>query len=493
MKAVWRTVLFVFLILSLSACATLHKRGEKYLEQGAYAEAISIYERILNTNPRDEEAGAGLRRARLGWISQKLLEVRFLRLAENHIKSLDLLLDIYEKEIGWSVFPIGPEAFTQEEETEFAQRGVSFEVGRSLNHAHPLRAQYLLNRYKIFFQTKNAKKELDSLRERTHEAGLSRCKEDYSTLTDEQYFYGTFIGNLCNVWGFESPGLEKQYASAKDLFYTAVEAESSAVGLPKTYESELNNIFLARLRNTPWYDKDSTKVLKLDLAGNFIYSHARKHVTLKHSYTVSVPYTVSWKEKKPSPQEIEAGKKTPLILRIATSVLDGGASRVTRDNGDGTVTVTETRYRDEPRQTDYNATEHTEEFSFALTAKGVLHSAGLELAQNASESVTSIEHNNRMPNIGLLPKKAELIGEVNWLNTQATKLADRYERTLIETWDDMYCGGAQYDADTGQEVEYLFRCLKIYKSSPSIRYENWFEANIGLSIDETRAVVGDVF
>ncbi|MDB2426188.1 hypothetical protein N9W41_01450, partial [bacterium] len=137
-------ILVTFLTIG---CSTLHDKAQKHLTNESYDQAIGVYQDILRYDPKDRGALAGLTKARVGWIGKKLIQVRLLRLAGNHRKSLDLLLSIYSNENAWGVFPTGAAAFTQEEESHFAQKSIKFVVLKSLKKNKPLKAQFYLEKY----------------------------------------------------------------------------------------------------------------------------------------------------------------------------------------------------------------------------------------------------------------------------------------------------------------------------------------------------------
>lgn len=487
---------FLLVILTVS-CSSLSKKAEELLKNESYTEAIEVYQEILRSDSQDEEALAGLRKAQLGWISQKLIEVRLLRLAGNRLKSLDLLREIYVNESQWSLFPKGAATFTQKEESGFAQESVEYLVQEAVADEHPLRAQFYLDRYGTFFQSKKAEKQFNQMQSHVKQSGTKQCLIFSASLSPEQFYYGRFVRQFCQVWNLRQPSLKKQVRTLRGELYSTIDLVDKTKGMTENFSLKLRNALVQKLKSSPWYDEKSGKNIKLTLAGQYDYNHAKHLETLKHSYSVSIPYQVERIEQKSDPKK-QSGFDAALDLAVATtnmmSVLSGQkiSSSYSRDNGDGTITVTETKYRQEPRATTYSAVSHQETFQLALALSGPLGSGHLDTAHNASDRNTSIEHHNNMPDIGLTPQRARLVGQVDWLEAKVDVFAENFESQLNEAWDQLYCKDSLGEMSSAKTLEAMFRCLRIRHTEVPVTISQWFKANIGLSFNEAEKVVSGV-
>ncbi|TSA04206.1 MAG: hypothetical protein D4R81_02210, partial [Nitrospiraceae bacterium] len=118
-----RLLLLLLVVGSLFlGCNQLHRDAQTLMEGENYGDAAKVYERILKVDPSDAKAIVGLKKARLGWIDKKLLDVRMLRLAEQAGPASELLKQIIKSEREWQFYPEGAVQYTQEEETQYAVR-----------------------------------------------------------------------------------------------------------------------------------------------------------------------------------------------------------------------------------------------------------------------------------------------------------------------------------------------------------------------------------
>ncbi|MDA8794080.1 hypothetical protein N9N67_12595, partial [Bacteriovoracaceae bacterium] len=483
--------------LILVACSSLHKQAKKHLADESYTEAMSVYKKILESNTNDEEATAGLREARTGWLNQKLVEVKFLRLSGDRQTSLELLYDLYQKENSWKLFLIGPSANYQKKEINFALIYISKLVSTALSEKKPLKAQFILDKYRNFYQSESAQVNYNSLQGQVKTSGIKQCRDLSSKLTKEQFYYGSFVAKFCNVWNLKKPNLLRQIRKIRGKLYSSIKLESMNSNLPPGHVKKLNEYLLKGLKKTPWYTKSGKNILKLSLDGKYKYTHSREEKSLKHSYLVSIPYTEERIEKK-SVDDKKSNFGAALELTSATvdlmTTLSGGKtdSSHTTDNGDGTVTVHETKYREEPREAKYIATEHTEVFNVSFSLTGLFNHESLEIFHDKSDWKSSIQNNNSMPEIGLKRTKADLIGKAYWFDQQSRVVADTLEIKLNDTWDSLYCNDEFIDKKNNKLIESMFRCLKVRDDDIPKEFENLFELSIGLTIHDANKVVDRV-
>lgn len=491
------SLVLLFIIFNLG-CSTLHKSAKEFLEEKSYQDAINVYNEILNKDSSDEEALIGLKKAQLGWLGQKLIEVRLLRQSGNHKKSLNLLLEIYNRQNIWSVYPLGAVAFTQKEETHFALTSVVKVVDSATKDKKPLRAQLYLDRYKLFFQSDKAQSKYKKLQSSVKKSGLEYCRGAYSSLKNNEYYYGSFINNLCLTWNQKKPNLKKQVMHIQGKLYGKVELDLDFPDLPKPLAKTIKHKLEESFKNTPWYKKSASNILNIRLKGNYSYKHDKSPETLQHSYQVRVPYKNKYIEDKDSdedkPDFLKAMDAVVSISRAVASLSGSyeGNSTYKRDNHDGTVTVYETKYYNEPRVTSYSAIKHTEFFKGDVVLKTNLDNDEIDISYNMEDRNISVEHSNNSPDIGLSPKSADLIGESEWFNILTTPLIERFNSHLVAAWDTKFCD-SDFDFNSShQPVESMFRCLKVRKENVPLNILSWFESSHGVSYHEANEVLGEI-
>ncbi len=477
---------FVCATLLLCGCTSLQEQADELLQQGSYSEALSAYDQVLQNNPKNYKARAGQRRARLGWINRKLIEVRKLRLANNQTESVEVLLDVFENQKVWKLNPIGNVAFTQKEESHWASVSVTQLIESSLRERKPLRAQYLLSRYQVFFQNKEASVAAKHLQVKTRLLATNNCRSASKALKKNQYFYGQFVERFCQHWNLPPPDLSRLQKNFKSETYSRVSVNSdTAQGFPKTFNLDLENRLQNRLQDSPWYEPSSERILNLQFIGDYKYEHSSEDTVLTHSYTESVPYEVSRIETKNSDnKKRDSGLVTG--IKIAGMILaaiagDFGSER-REDNGDGTVTVYETHYRDEVRTANYPATAHLERFQTRMALQGRVNRWPLQVVRNEEDTHNSVSHTNTMTGIGLFPRKVQLEGPDTWVQNQRQELSIQFERNLKEIWQDRYCRSRRFNGQSSWQIERAFRCIQVPNAPTPVGFARWFKSQYGLEL-----------
>src|SRR5690606_31551374 len=117
------------------------------------------------------------------------------------------------------------------------------------------------------------------------------------------------------------------------------------------------------------------------------------------------------------------------------------------------------------------------------------HKGELRLAHGDAKKVTSVEHNNHNPSVGLYSQKADIMAEATWVTRQATILGRSLEGSLTEKWSNEYCVG---NIINRAAVEAMFRCLEIKGSDPGRHVSGWFQSKLGLSYPKALEVVNSL-
>ena len=286
------TPLIIFCLftgLALVGCTSLNEKAEKLMHEKSYEDAERIYQQILRKHPQDVDAIVGLKRAREGVISSELLLVRRDRLSGNSTQAFEQLRSILERLKAWQVYPTGAVAFTQNEEMDYAVRDLSQRTGELLSQNHPLKAAYLLDRYKDFFQEKNLFL-IDRLHKNAAQLGLTHCRQSFATTPPERGYYLEFLVKECRFWGETRAMLNRPISHGLighlDLTGTITELPSA---LTPVFEKALTEA----IEQSPWYEPTSLKHVPLNYHGQFGFQTSRRSTMFTQAYEEEVPYTSS--------------------------------------------------------------------------------------------------------------------------------------------------------------------------------------------------------
>ncbi|HEX4926311.1 MAG TPA: hypothetical protein VFV50_19610 [Bdellovibrionales bacterium] len=484
------------MLLALSllvACTSLHKRAQTYFDAEDYEAAANTYQEILRGEPGNQDAQLGLRKSREKWIDQKLVQTRLLRMGGNATGAADLLAKIYVNEVAWDLFPKGAVAFTQEEESRLAAVAIAEDVRKAAREEKPVKAMWLLSKYRNFYQ--GERKSLYGALERdTKAAGKAQCKALALTLKNDQFYYGQFVRRFCETWGEKAPTLAVQRSYVQNEMYGEPVIELELKGFSEAHRIFVANGLKEKWKTSPWFDPAGKKTFRLAVQGAYHYAHQERTETLTHAYSVKVPYTHEWIEAKTEQNsqqksDVSAALDTAVTL-ISLFTNTPGSGRTVRDNGNGTVTVSETRYRDEPHTYEYAARRHSQKFGVSFEATGRLQDETVALSHEKRQEHQSIAHDNSMEEIGLFPRKPDLIPESQWIQLQAEELVSRFQARLKDQWTARYCRPGLYQADSGPLREAGFRCLRLDGSEPGADFTAWFNTQVGVSVAEAVAVLG---
>jgi len=279
------------IVTLLSACNSLHGNAKILMEGEDYGEAAKVYSQILEQDPQDAKAIVGLKKARVGWIDRKLIDVRMLRLAEQSVAATDLLREIIEREREWKFYPEGAVQYTQEEETRFAEHFIAAQVDAWLAKRLLLQARAFLAHYQPIFATSVRVKTYEVLRSRMTQSATEQCREESQSLSPALPHWAAFIKQYCESWGVSlNPGFDLAKQLALPL-YNAIEVVGNADTIPQALQAQGKQRLTEEFQRTAWYDSQATNALSVAVSAGFENDHSKTVEHTVHSYTVQVPYT----------------------------------------------------------------------------------------------------------------------------------------------------------------------------------------------------------
>lgn len=483
------------IFLLLAACASLHENAEDHYNQGAFEQSMNLYANILEKDPDDKKAQVGLKRAQRGWISQSLLQVRRYRLGKNFEEANRLLRLVFQNEKKWNSFPRGAAVFTQKEEVDFARRRMIYNIYNRLNDQKPLAAYWYISHYEFLFQSKKHQKLAKKLFTQIKVTGQNDCHRRSQKIDSVNYYYSRFLTHYCNLWKMNLGQAKKISHAHFSKSYSSVEVYNETENFDDAFTIDLNKQIEDKFKNSPWYHPEGKKVFKLRLIGDYSYEHSKEPTTLVHSYSESVPYEVTQirpKVKKKSKKSSFEHTLEALLLvgQVLTAVGGEPINRVrSYDNGDGTETHIETRYRDEPRTMTYHAVSHRENFSTQMALIGELNNKNVKIFRSNHHDYNTVSHPNSIKSVGLFPKKAHLIGSEVWIQNERQELAQNFEIQLLTEWKQTYCKNRDIsNSYSSLAHEWVLRCFQGETQGVPENYKAWFKNQWGITYEQSKAL-----
>lgn len=478
-------VLLLLGLVSLSACSQKFKKAEKHLEAGEVDAALSIANELIIDSPGEEKHIHLLRRARLQWISQKLIDVRLFRLADNLGESERILDQIISNENDWKVFPTGATYATQNDEINYvAQRNLKL-IQIALEKHEPLRALLIYSRRRVIFED-SLRQNMNPLKQQIKVSGQKLCqklKQDVSTTT---YYYSRFVKESCALWGASGSLINSK--NSVQLF------DDIQINFKiKNLEKDLERIFIRQsssvFKQSIWFDEKSSLKLPINIAGGFSEQLQEYRAYRTHYYKVQVPYTRTEVRPKSSPNNTNPTSQSGFgsFFNTAASVASIFAPPTDRviDNGNGTETVYTTHYREETRTYNFPVLEVTQLFNLSTTSNVLFKDSSLPFDFLASYRHSSDEHDENRPNMNLYPKKRELITSDLWLETQVRSYVDKLSQNLSQEWQNQFCLNEKFiSSEKLPHPEKVLRCLYGLKSTAPAFVSNWFLKSLSISPEE---------
>jgi tetratricopeptide (TPR) repeat protein len=473
--------LAVFIGLLVVACSGLRGKADALYEKGAYFEAIQTYEAALQQSPRDEDALAGLRKARGMYLDKKLIEVRKARLGTNRQLAIDTLLELVKNETQWDFFPGGAIAVTQEEESIESMRFVEAQMNDSITKDRPLWGLYLLNHYQpIFSGSLSTRREF--LLRQLSKTGVKQCDNLVRNENAQQPYFSEFVRKVCTAWGLADKGKASGRTGKRAALYRSIRVDAQIANLGKPYRSALAGALENAFQQTPWFDPEGARSVPLTLSGDFRIVHETTPEVRIHGYTVQIPYT--------DYQNVTKTRQVSYVEYVDNCHWDSvtntnicNPQHVTRYR-DETYSDTEpvTRYRSEPRSQRYDGINHHQ--ALELHAQGELKLGKLTkpLRLDASAQKDGFEHHFNLPSVGLSPEDPNLIDPNAWVSHQAEQLGADLRAHAEDLWIGQYCQPMSTEPTLVATGDSVHRCLRLTYKSPPAFADSWYSRFFGLNV-----------
>jgi len=481
MKSI-KLIVFAFLLSAVTGCTSLTKKGQEAFDKGQYQSAADYFGRALAKDGKDEDARAGLTKARQHLIDDSLIQVRELRLAGNYQAALDKLTQITINEKNWNVAPSGVAFSTQTDEIENLFAWLTKSIHQEIKNARYLKARVMLSKYNTVFGLSDSSTERhdQALAGEVNAAGLRHCESLKSNAAGP--FAQEFINRYCMVWG-DKNSRATPAVKAEVQRYGSIALAGAIESLSPETAQVLGASLLKGLQSTPYYLAGAPQ-LKIQLSGKYADSYTEKPIILTHVYQVQIPYQVM----------VDVPYYESVPYTTYNTVVDPNSGAVS------SVPVTQyrsetryrqelqTNYRTEDRSFPYSATEFTVSYNLAAKIHYVLDGVTYDLPLQDAYRLTDNYHEMGDANIGLMPKQRTMMDEHVWLNGEFASVAGLLTTKVADAWDSKYCQVPK-NLSAANQIESVMRCLK-GSSKPHDFVENWFQSQFGLSMNEVKAAIG---
>lgn len=476
---IFRCLLIFSVVAALAGCASTAERTETMLKEGRVDEALRLIEEERAKFPKDDEAKGLERKVRLQWISDKLIEVRLARLAGNAGPSGELMRKVLSNEAAWAMMPVGAVYSTQSEEVEYLATAVQTGIYAALKMKQPLaaKARFLTDRALLEDTLK-----IDTRRVKSDiaQAGREFCFNEAKKVTMKDYYTALFLQKSCAV--FATKVVIPKTKNSVQLF-GAISPDLKLTGVPPERVSDFARDFKIEFEKSIWYDADSKRPLTLALAGPLVEKIDVRPVWRSKPYSVRVPYEERSVRKKTEKSGLETIAGILAWAFLAEYRMDREI-----DNHDGTVTLIETKYRDETRNYPYQANEVTQTLSidWKLRLSPSESEEKYEFDFKEKNELISEEHEVRFADAGLYPQQRKILRPSDWLVTLNRKLMGQIGQAFHRAWVAKFCQPLG-PKDSGELQQ---RCLYGADGLTPSFNGDWFSQNYGLEIDRWRELTG---
>lgn len=470
MKKYIRLYMFILSILSgfLASCNPQYQNAKILMDGQEYEAAEHAYRQILSDDPSDAEATVGVRRARLGWIDNKLLDVRMLRLSDQTETSFDLLKEIIKREREWQFFPEGAVQFTQLEEIEHAARYVEVRVESLIGKRHLLKARDFVGASSPVLQSPRNLLLIEKLARALGEAATQECRGYEESLTEKQPYFATFVVRYCASWGHKAQFRFDPAQARSSNLYRDLHVSGSADTIPDAMLRHGLEQMVKEFRETPWFDANGQLSLETQVIAAFESNQNKEIENALHTYTVNVPYL-----------ETEI---VPLPAFGYQQVCDAyGYCHNAPHSNLSFQPVTVTKYRQESRQVSFQRWRHRQALFFQGEVISTLANMKASAIHTEKLMIEDTEHPHAAPEVGLQPDPLQLKDPLPWLMTQIDTAAEKWKQELGTAWEVSNCEKPEEATLDDDLSNYVFRCLHGLKKDARIPafIETFFQDKFG--------------
>lgn len=461
------------LILPLSGCMTTAERAYEALSKDEIDKGLALANQAVAERAELPENQEVLKQARTKWINRKLIDVRLFRLSENFVQSEAILMQLIKNQSDWQVFPSGVAFATQAEELKQFDERLNEKLREGLNKERPVLVYSQIKKVKEqygYYLNKDYSKLLDAAKK----IAEKQCLEKSKSLSENEYYQIWVWKKNCSLFNIgttftKTSSPVKLFSHLQIVAPDSLNSEIDFEIIKEQIDESLNSSF----KKSKWADENSTQNMDLKIEGSLTNLINESPVKRYQDYTVSVPY--EYEEIQPKQNRSSVSSFFHLLGTIDSPTRE-------RDNGDGTVSITKTGYREDPRIYYYKATEVRQIIKLDWKAHLSLEKKEVAIQFKEQYEKSSDEHGENQSLMGLFPKKRILIKIPDWLNLVLPNLSNQFYKKLSEEWEMGFC-----EPLTGIKeapAESILRCAYGAEKNFPTNVDFYFNDKIGLSLAE---------
>lgn len=440
----------------LGCQSSVRARAELAYAKGDYVGAAALYDQILAGDPGDGDAHVARARARNAAFRAIVVAAHTARIRGNFEASLGELKRFFELRRDWKIAP--PPRFAEAAETELAVATayIADTIGRALQTG-PFAAEVALARHAPTLELAGLDDRRAELAAPIQRAGLAGCSELTASASPATPYWTWLVDRACAHWGgprLVVPLLPHQLA--------ALEVMGSVAGARLDQNASMRDSVGAAFRASVWYATSAPDHVRASLGGSIAASISSYPITLTAAWTESVPYT-DYETSQESYQE-PYDETEWYWEQVPYTDSDGTTSyrseyksrTVTKHRtAYRTVTNPVTRYRDESRSFDYQATRSDGHYTSELQVRfdGPLAAVAPIVTSDFTE--TGIDHEVTHAKADVWPQRANLTTFATFVEREQAELRTRVSRELADHYRRTFCAASAYALDEAAACAFL--------------------------------------
>jgi hypothetical protein len=475
-------LLLVFIGLFVVSCSSSKKSARRFMKNGNYLQARSMWIEELTSDPDDKDALKGKKEAEYLYINQQMILTRDQRTARQHQQSMTTALNLKSiiKEWKTELDQDGSKFFA----TELDKLWLNYKnkIILAIKNNFPLRAKWFLITFSALFK-ENYPQKISSFKKTLKKQGQSKCakmKEQGISF----YFWQKMTSSYCKSFSVHHNYLKKSRSILKDLYKLkapVIKITTNDQGLTQILKHQVSN----SIKQTPWYHPKGKKQLHYTITGNYSYQRSVEEESRSHPHT----YIDHYEEY----DDVSKTRSIPYETEEMRCPSDGRAcvavkiKKFRSENYQSRELVKKSRHIQ--KYFNYTTLKTNQIFSIDLNGLIYLERNKIPAQLQISLSESDYHHSNHRPDIGLNQDPYNLTSPESWRENQVKEFSQKVKNNLIKKWDQENCKDLK-DSSLVIKNEMNLRCAQVNRTGSYPAVDNWFKERFNLTSEKVRKVIG---
>jgi hypothetical protein len=454
-------------------CASAERRGDELAEHGKFLAAAAAYDEAVKKSPDDRKLVVKREDARRRAVEGLVEDARARRVGGATDAGLDRLEMALGHAHAWGLALDGSGKRALADETTAASAEMQARVEPLVAAARPLAAEEALNRHAHLFDGPELADVGARLQREVGEAGRTACHALLAIAGGP--YWKELVVEYCDHFDVDLPAPPLPF-NRGGLAVTGA-LQGSATGHEAVLTRRLGEAF----RQTPWFAPGAPDGAPATLGGRFDIGDATEVIPINAAWTERVPYT-AFESYQVSRIEYRQEYRSRLVNVPYTtsesytyscgypSHTCSGTRSVSRTRLESrsefvsvphtvweTKTRMVTRYRNEPRVFQYQATRHVASYQANVDVRVTLPSPAEPLVIDwqlaAQDRFTGWEHGVTFEPADVWPTTPNFPTGTAWLGAALDAHVDELTQRLDDAWTSSFCARA------GDTLDEAARCL----------------------------------